>query len=174
MAKILTVPQILQKFGNPGDAKNFVAIPLPYPMKIAWDLKAKPITKLVCHKLVAGNFAAAFQDIFNQYGLAEIQRLGIDLYGGCFNHRPKRGLEAKYNAAIAKGNLALAATYLSTHSWAIAFDLDPVRNTLKETSRTARFARPEYKKMVQIFYKHGILGYGVERNFDYMHWEISG
>jgi len=170
--KRLVLNQILNKYGAPGDQKNFTAIDLPYPMIIAWD-KKKKMNKMVCHKLVAPNFKNAFVQILRAYGPEEIHRLGINLYGGCLNHRPKRGNEAKYADAISKGKLELACSYLSTHSWAIALDLDPERNTLRETARTARFARPEYKKMIDIFYNNDILGYGPERDFDWMHWEIS-
>ena len=154
---MLTTKQTIAKYGKPNitGVGYLVTIALPYPMRLAWDLDTK-VTKMSCHKLVADKFLAVFNDLLKHYGLAKIQELGIDLFGGCFNFRKMRG-----------------GTDWSKHSWAIAIDLDPARNLLKETSRTARFARPEYKPMIDIFYKHGFISLGVEKNFDWMHFEIK-
>lgn len=151
---MLTTKQIITKYGKPGP-ENLTVISLPYPMRIAWD-KKHTVSKMQCHKLVAPNFQAVFGEILSLYGLPKIQELGIDLYGGCYNFRQMRG-----------------GSDWSRHSWGIAIDLDPERNQLKETSKTARFARPKYKPMVDAFYKHGFLGLGPEKNYDWMHWEIA-
>ncbi len=152
---MLTDAQIFAKYGEPGP-DNLVFIDLPYPMRIAWDL-GKSITRMQCHKLIADRLKAVFTDLLAHYGLPELQRLGIDLYGGCYNYRLMRGSKKTW----------------SRHSWGIAIDLDPARNKLKETKRTARFARPEYKPMIEIFYRHGFLSLGVEKNYDWMHFEIG-
>ena len=153
--KLLTTTEIINKYGKPGDTINHVNIPLPYPMIVAWD-KRFSITKMPCHRLVAENFKKVFADILHEYGLEEIKRLGINLFGGCYNFRQMRG-----------------GTSWSRHSWAIALDLDPERNLLHETKKTARFARAEYKKMIDIFYKHGFINLGIEKNFDFMHFQIG-
>lgn len=153
----MTTNQIKAKYGVPNEtgAGYLTIIQLPYPMRLAWDLEVS-VTRMSCHKLVADKFLAVFNDLLNHYGYDEIVRLGIDLFGGCFNYRRMRGGFA-----------------WSTHSWGISIDLDPARNKLKETSRTARFARPEYKQMIAIFYKHGFESLGVEKNYDWMHFQIK-
>lgn len=153
----MTTQQITKKYGVPNvtGAGYLVKINLPYKMRLAWDTDTY-VTTMMCHKLVADKFTAIFTDILAHYGYEKIKELGIDLFGGCFNYRKMRN-----------------GSSWSTHSWGIAIDLDPARNTLNETSRTARFARPEYKPMIDIFYKHGFKNLGVEKNMDFMHMEIA-
>lgn len=153
---MITTQQLISKYGTPKEHPDYlVVIPLPYPMRLSWD-KKNVITRMQCHKLVAENFKAVFADLLAHYGYEKIKELGIDLYGGCFNFRKMRG-----------------GSDYSRHSWGVAIDLDPERNLLKETSRTARFARPEYKPMIDIFYKHGFVGLGKEKNYDWMHFQIK-
>lgn len=154
---MLTTQQAIKKYGAPNEtgAGYLETVVCPYPLKIAWDIDTTT-TKVRCHKLIAPNLKAIFTDLLAHYGLAKIQELGIDLYGGCFNYRKMRGGSSWFK-----------------HAWGIAIDLDPARNTLKETKRTARFARPEYKPMIDIFYKHGFINLGVEKDYDFMHFEIS-
>ncbi len=155
--KLITTKELIKIYGHPNqEGSNLVTIKLPYPMRLSWDKKVK-VTRMKCHEKVADEFTAIFNDILSHYGYKEIVRLGIDLFGGCFNFRKMRG-----------------GSNWSRHSWGVAIDLDPERNKLKESGKTARFARPEYKPMIDIFYKHGFLSLGVEKNFDYMHFEVSG
>ncbi len=151
---MITTQQAMTKYGKPNQQGTYlVSITLPYPMRLAWD-KNTIVKTMRCHKLVAKQLTEIFTEILAVYGLPKIQELGIDLFGGCFNFRQMRG-----------------GSEWSRHSWGIAVDLDPERNQLKETSKTARFARPEYKQMIDIFYKHGFVSLGREKNYDWMHFE---
>ena len=153
---MITTKELMAKYGVPTqDGANLVMIDLPYPMRLAWDLDVK-VTRMRCHKLVADNFKSVFDELLWCYGYESIVELGIDLFGGCFNFRKMRG-----------------GSDYSRHSWGVAIDLDPARNKLRETSKTARFARPEYKSMIDIFDKHGFENLGVVKNYDWMHFQIK-
>ncbi len=153
---MLNTAQIIKQFGQPNQKGTYLTtIKLPYPMRLSWDKKTK-VTKMSCHKLVAQQFTDIFNDLLAYYGYEKIVELGIDLFGGCFNFRAMRG-----------------GLDYSRHSWGIAIDLDPERNLLHETSKTARFARLEYKPMIDIFYKHGFISLGKEKNYDWMHFEYG-
>lgn len=153
---MLTDKQIIDKYGQPGDPDNLTSITLLYPMRIAWDL-TKSVNKIQCHKLIALNLIDVFGDLLSHYGLPELQRLDIDLFGGCVNVRLMRGSKNKW----------------SRHSWGIAVDLSPAKNGLKTKWVNSQFSKPEYKFMVDTFYRNGFLNYGKEKDYDSMHFEIS-
>lgn len=149
---ILTQEELIVKYGKPCDVDNQTRIKPAYPLKYG----QAEVTSIIVHKDTAEAFTNVFKDILKQYGLEKIKELGIDKYGGTYNCRPMRG-----------------GKNWSTHAWAIAIDLDPERNQLKETHKTARFAREEYKAMIDIFYKHGFISLGRERDFDWMHFQYN-
>lgn len=153
---MLTDQQIIAKYGQPGDPSQLTIIQLPYRMRIAWDTKTE-VTRIQCHKLIAVPLTEVFKDILAHYGYEKLKALGIDLYGGCVNVRTQRGSKTKW----------------SRHAWGIAIDLSPQLNGLKTTWLKSQFSKPEYKAMIDIFYKHGFINYGIERNFDPMHFEIN-
>lgn len=153
---MLTDEQIIAKYGQPGDVNQLTKILLPYPMRIAWKPETF-VNAIQCHKLIANPLMNVFTDIKSYYGYDAIKQLGIDLYGGCVNVRLMRGSKTKW----------------SRHSWGIAIDLDPERNQLRWKAPQAKFSEAIYKEMIDIFYKHGFLSYGREKDFDYMHFEIN-
>jgi hypothetical protein len=151
---MLNTEQIVAKYGPPGETR-LEMITFPFPMRIAWDPKMK-VTRTRCHRLISKPLVGALNEILQVYGYEKIVELGIDLFGGCYNFRQMRG-----------------GSDWSKHSWGIAIDLDPDRNQLKWGKDKAQFAKPEYKQMVDIFYKHGFLSLGREKNYDWMHFEIA-
>jgi len=143
------------KFYGP-KGENQTSIALPFPMVLDWD-KTKTIRTMTCHEKVAAPMTRIFQNLLSHYGLEKLRELGIDQFGGCLNVRLKRGSKSSW----------------SIHSWGCAVDLDPDRNGLRETSKTARFARPEYLPMWKIIEGEGAVSLGRARNFDWMHWQFA-
>jgi hypothetical protein len=132
---------------------NQVTLQMPYPLRIAWKPE-DTITRIQCHAKVHDAAKRVFERVLEVYGLAEIQRLRLDMFGGCLNVRKMRG-----------GNA------WSMHSWGIAFDFDPENNQLNHTR--ASFAREEYKAWFDAWYEQGAIGLGPERNFDWMHTQFA-
>lgn len=151
---LLTDAQVIKAFGQPGNPDNFTTIQLPYPMRIAWDLKTK-VMKMQCHELAEHRFISVFNELLTHYGYDELVKLGIDIFGGCVNVRPMRG-----------------STRWSRHAFGIAIDLDPERNGLKTPWHKAQFSKPEYQAMHEIFERNGFENYGKVLLRDVMHFEL--
>ena len=113
--------EIIRVFGEPG--QNQARISLPFPHKLSWKTTSV-INSFSCHEKVHDSLERVLARVFEYYGLDEIQRLRLDLWGGCLNVRKMRG-----------------GTQYSMHSWGIALDYDPVRNKLKWGRDKANFAK---------------------------------
>lgn len=153
--RMMSDDEVFALYGSPGNTNNFTQIVSPFPLIVSWD-KTVTVRKLTCHKKIATPLSNVLNNLLAAYGQTQLHKMGIDLYGGLYNLRKMRG-----------------GTRWSRHAWAIAIDLDPERNLLREDHTTARFARPEYKTMIDIFYRQGFIGLGPEKDYDWMHFEMG-
>lgn len=108
-------------YGNPATAsgnasakwekENLVLIPCP------WELRydGKPVKGIRIHKKCADSLSRILNRIWERCGRsqAEIDRIGMSVYGGSYNFRKMRG-----------------GSSLSMHSYGCAVDFDPARNGL--------------------------------------------
>lgn len=134
---------------------NQTMLQLPYAMRLAWN-KDVTVTQFSIHEKVAESAERAFKEILKHYGLRDIQRLRLDLFGGCLNVRKMRG-GSKY----------------SMHSWGIAIDFDPAHNQLRWGADKASLARPDYNPFWAIWEAEGWISLGRERNYDWMHVQAA-
>lgn len=140
-------------FGKPGEHQ--VRLESPYPLYLDWALSTK-LTGFQCHEKIVIPAQRVMERVLDAYGLDEIHKLGLDQFGGCLNVRRMRNGSA-----------------WSMHAWGIAIDWDADRNALRETARTARMARPEYARFLDLWEEEGFLSLGRARNFDWMHVQAA-
>ena len=50
-----------------------------------WAIHQDQVHKMQCHELAEHRFLSVFNDLLTHYGLTELQKLGIDIFGGCVN-----------------------------------------------------------------------------------------
>lgn len=148
-----TDAELIAFYGDVG--KNQVYVNVPYPHRLAWD-PDKIVNRFYCHSKVHDSILRILTKVKNHYGVSEIQRLRLDLWGGCLNVRAMRG-----------------GTRYSTHSWGMALDYDPENNKLNWGRDKALFARPEYEAWWQFWEDEGWVSLGRQRNFDWMHVQAA-
>ncbi len=162
MNKFNTPSQELVRSGNScygeraTDQKKLI---FPYQMKIAWG-DNPVVSHTFCHRLVHKELGTIFAETLKHYGSAEVSRLGLDMFGGCFNNRVIRGSNEEDEI-------------WSMHAWSIAVDLDPANNKLRWGRDKARFAKPEYDAFWKIVEANGFISLGRKYNFDWMHIEAT-
>jgi hypothetical protein len=92
------------------------------------------------------------ENTLKTYGQKDVEKLRLDMFGGCINVRRMRG-----------------GSSWSIHSWGAAYDLDPDNNQLKWGRDRATFAKKEYEDYWKIVESEGWTSLGRSRNFDWMH-----
>lgn len=147
-------------YGPPGQAGGawptyLVKVACPWKLKIAWNLSSTR-QHLNVHEKLADSVGTVLERVHSTYGDLDINRLGLDLFGGDYNPRLMRG-----------------GTKPSTHSWGIAFDFDPAKNPLKANRATARFAHADYEDWWRAWEDEGWVSLGRARNFDWMHVQAA-
>lgn len=140
-------------YGSPG--ANLVTASVPYPLRLAWQPESR-VDHVVCNRRVRDSLRLVLENVLAHYGADGIRELRLDLYGGGFKERRKRG-----------------GSELSTHAWGIAFDFDPARNKLEWGRRHAAFARPEYDAWWHYWEDQGWTGQGRVNNYDWMHIQAA-
>ncbi|MEO1366501.1 MAG: M15 family peptidase [Acidobacteriota bacterium] len=149
-------PEALREFyGRPGDESNLVSKPAPFHFRLAWRPSATR-RSVRLHRKVVDSAVRVLERTLDHYGLAEIQRLRLDLFGGDYEDRIRRGGSRK-----------------STHAWGIALDFDPERNPLKANRFQATFSRPDYEAWWSFWEEEGWTSLGRTRNFDWMHVQAA-
>ncbi len=145
--------QALSFYGSPGS--NHTLMNFPYPMRLSWDLNTT-VSRITINRKCAESAKRIFQRTLDHYGIEKIREMKLDIFGGCYNNRKKRG-----------------GSSLSMHALACAIDLAPDENPLREGRDTALFARPEYDKFWEIVEDEGWVSLGREKNFDWMHFQAA-
>jgi hypothetical protein len=144
---------LIDFYGAPGEHQTMIA--LPYPHRLAWD-KRQVVSRTQCHERVADSVVRVLENVHDHYGMDRIRDLRLDLYGGCFNKRRKRG-----------------GSEWSTHAWGIALDYDPEHNRLQWGRDRASFAKPDYDAWWSFWEDEGWISLGRAKNFDWMHVQAA-
>lgn len=146
--------ELIDFYGPPGESR-LVLFDSPYPLRASWDRRIK-INRIKCHEKVKESLKTVLTNVLNHYGLNKIKELKLDLYGGSYSYRKKRG-----------------GSSWSTHAWGIALDFDPDHNQLKWGRDKAEFAKPQYDAWWRFWEEEGWTGLGRTKNYDWMHIQAA-
>lgn len=145
--------ELTRFYGPPG--QNQALLELPFPMRIAWDLRTR-ITRFSIHEKAHDSAKRVLTRVAHAYSPEQRRDLGLDIFGGCLNVRRMRG-----------------GSRWSTHSWGIAIDFDPIRNQLRWSSDRARLAQDDCALFWNLWAEEGWVSLGRARDFDWMHVQAA-
>jgi len=97
-------------------SENIAVFHLSFPLRQSWDYRE--IRAFHAHKKVGAAMVDALEEIYGFYGLQIMRMYELDLWGGVYNPRLKRGSREP-----------------SVHAWAIAIDYCPGLGPYNEPTR---------------------------------------
>lgn len=148
-----TEAELTAFYGPTGDSRLVMCIPC-YPLRLSWEPQTV-IRRFACHSRVKASLERVFEGLWELYGndLQRVQAARMDLFGGCYNNRPR------------KGNLSRP----SLHARGAAIDLDPEHNQFRWDRERA--SMPE--EVIDVFAKEGWLSGGRSWGYDFMHFQAT-
>lgn len=161
---LFSTAEAIEKFGKPDVDESKCEVfkqleKFKSPFKVRLYARNAPATSetIRCHRLIRPHFEAALHRIHETFTPEEIVRLGLDVYGGCYNPRPIRN-----------------GKDWSKHAFAIASDWLQGENGLFTPFDQAAFGRPEYQTYLDIWQECGFANLGRMKSFnrDAMHMEF--
>lgn len=155
----LTGADFYAKLGDPSKKKfkdTLIIWDVPAELEIGFIPK-----RVYCHPLLIPRLEQAFKNLIQRGYANELKS-----WDGCWNLRPIRGYEKKYEALMAAGKIEQAIRYLSIHSWALAIDLNAAENGLGKKPKLS-------KGFVKCFTDAGFEWGGNWSRQDGMHFQLD-
>lgn len=140
------------RFGRPGNEALLTNIVPPYPLLY----EGRAVKTIRVHETVAVHVLAALREVLEHYGQESVHRLGLDLYGGCYNYRSTS-----------------AGSALSMHAWGIALDFSPAANAYHTRAPRASLSCKECERWWEIWESHGAVSLGRTKDYDWMHLQFA-
>lgn len=125
------------------------------------EINDKLPRRIYCNKLLVHPLNKAFKNLKERGCMSELKT-----WDGCFNIRPIRGCEDKYNELIKLGDYFEASRYLSLHSWALAIDVNAFENKLGQKPKLS-------SNFVKCFTDAGFDWGGRFKRVDGMHFQLA-
>lgn len=144
------------KYGHPIKRKNIIMWDVPGNLEIGVIPK-----RIYCNQDIVKPLTDAFYNLIHTGALKELKT-----WDGCYNFRPIRGYEKKYNNLIAAGKILEAMALLSVHSWGDAVDVNAFENGLGQKPKLS-------KTFVKCFTDAGFDWGGNFKRIDAMHFQLA-
>jgi hypothetical protein len=147
-----------KKYGDPMSPafkRKLVVWDVPAELEIGFIPK-----KIFCHPDLIAPLSQAFKNLISTGVVKELKT-----WDGCYNTRPIRGYEKKYQTLVNAGKIEESAKYISVHSWGLAIDVNAAENGLGKTPKLS-------KKFVKCFTDAGFVWGGNFERLDGMHFQL--